>query len=596
MNEPSLLDRHLDALLPMALEQLEREEVERLARTADPEVSDDDALRADGAFQGAYRTANLQKKQVRRRARARTAWKALRYAGIAFAGLLILALVAFPVALAASADFRASVMQLFMEVNEKESQYTVWIQNGASIENSPPEEGAAAPSVWLGTRFMSYIPDGFELTEYDTRLAYVVYTSSSGQKLSFAENDGAMPEIDLPEDGVSSLEHFQGGDYPVIEEQADGVRRLTLTWETGNQWYRLVTENVDRQEALRIADSVQPKTAIVRMDGSRPRLTLIRLEEIPSWWAGNYYPASLPEDMGLIRLSPDGVTYWGTVGREVRFSDYSGQVSQYSAFNTMNSVSEVDINGVTAIMIVANASNLSTQQVDLIWRVEDDVLELRTTGLDVEEALSIARGVVRLDWPEDAERTKGIPIPRDEEGNALPPQEWQGDFFPAYLPEGFVISLLDNNNKSYTLSNPETGKNLSVHEGADLSSFTVGVNQATEARLVKIGSVQGLLIRFDRGVTSLYLEWNVTMYMWARMNTTLPEDEAIRVAASFRKVSSTVDLEALLMESLQDDPPPGYNDPPPGWEETMAEYDAQPMDDNEDPSDNEEADPVSTSP
>ena len=149
MSKTSYQDVHLDLLIRMAFEQMEEEETEQLAASPDPEISTDNALRADAAFDKALQTVSGQHRREKQAKRTISLRRGLRMAGAIAAALSVLALIALPVTFAASAEFRNAVMKLFVEIDDVHKEALFSFQPA----DQPTQEPVAAPSVperWRG--------------------------------------------------------------------------------------------------------------------------------------------------------------------------------------------------------------------------------------------------------------------------------------------------------------------------------------------------------------------------------------------------------------------------------------------------------------
>mgnify|MGYP004576471159 CR=1 FL=1 len=95
-------------------------------------------------------------------------------------------------------------------------------------------------------------------------------------------------------------------------------------------------------------------------------------------------------------------------------------------------------------------------------------------------------GLLKLDVQTYPERTSYSLVP--SEGTMNVPQEWTGDFYPAYIPEGFefdrcyngIANYLDSNDKMLSFSENAYGTRISLDtENANLSSVFINGAEAT---------------------------------------------------------------------------------------------------------------------
>ena len=95
-------------------------------------------------------------------------------------------------------------------------------------------------------------------------------------------------------------------------------------------------------------------------------------------------------------------------------------------------------------------------------------------------------GLLKLDIQTYPECTSYSLVP--SEGTMNVPQEWTGDFYPAYIPEGFefdrcyngIANYLDSNDKMLSFSENAYGTRISLDtENANLSSVFINGAEAT---------------------------------------------------------------------------------------------------------------------
>ena len=95
-------------------------------------------------------------------------------------------------------------------------------------------------------------------------------------------------------------------------------------------------------------------------------------------------------------------------------------------------------------------------------------------------------GLLKLDIQTYPERTSYSLVPSEATMNV--PQEWAGDFYPAYIPEGFefdhcyngIANYLDSNDKMLSFSENAYGTRISLDtENANLSSVLINGAEAT---------------------------------------------------------------------------------------------------------------------
>lgn len=544
MSTSTIQDRHLDMLLSMALEQIEQEADESLLRSPDPKVDPDDALRADRAFESAYVTAQHQERRKRRIMRTKKAAHGLRLASAAAVIIVFLTMLAFPLALTASAEFRAYVMQMLVHIDEERREVSILFlpEEGTNTGSAP-----LSPDCWKGHFFPQYIPEGFIFSGYDEQQNMAVFTSSIGQQFIFTENKGTMPPVEIPEGALYLLEYLQGGDFPIVEEYAEGVRRITVTWEKEGYWFLLITKNMEREEALRIAESAQTVVEVsafnIELKKTNPSLASVG---VPDWWIGSYYPTAIPEDMKIISFGVTGKTvkFYGNHDKYILFSESDAGEAASFAYRYGKDVDmrNITINGGEGFLsAVDEGENQSTY---IVWQQGGVILLLNTQGLSADEAITLAESTTKLDHrTEGNEKPTGILILRDEMGVVIPPKEWNGCYFPAYLPEGFFLDGMNEDATSYevTLTEPAAGQFITLKESIFFPPDIPYLDIVTDIRLALIGERQALLAyTADAAGSALTVYWQPGNDRWMELKSNdLAEDMVLRIAESVQQTTQS---------------------------------------------------------
>lgn len=246
------LDLHLDMMIRLAFDVEDNEEVMRILNEPDPVLSLEEKAFADDVFAKALAASEKRVKLENRKRCAKAVRKFLIRAAEAAACIILVIGIAMPIAIAHSPAFRAKVMQLIMEPdNEKGAAYFSFVEDEQA--SFPVPEG------WTGQYYPSYIPQGFEVYEYDPLFPMVQYQKGEGQILYFTENtedSDMMAGLD-----GSTVEPTTINDYPgyIIDGvTSDGITHtVTIVWQYETRWFSVVSFGISTDETIHVANSVR---------------------------------------------------------------------------------------------------------------------------------------------------------------------------------------------------------------------------------------------------------------------------------------------------------------------------------------------------
>ena len=179
----------------------------------------------------------------------------LRYAAAAIAAIFILALIALPITFVASAEFRQTVMKLFVEIDENRGE--------AHFSFRPEDQPTELPYIikmpegWKGKYYPAYIPSGFSITEYDDIFHSIEWQNDAEARIIYSEYDENITSVSGTEDAEITSILIHGNDATMIDGYTDNVHCVTIVWAEEDRWFDLIFYGVDTSEAIRIAESVR---------------------------------------------------------------------------------------------------------------------------------------------------------------------------------------------------------------------------------------------------------------------------------------------------------------------------------------------------
>lgn len=387
MSKTSYQDVHLDLLIRMAFEQMEEEETEQLAASPDPEISTDNALRADAAFDKALQTVSGQHRREKQAKRTISLRRGLRMAGAIAAALIVLALIALPVTFAASAEFRNAVMKLFVEIDDvhKEAHFSF------QPADQPTQEPVAAPSVperWRGDYYPTYLPVGFLVDYISSTGTDIIWLNEGTEKIDFSELDEYSGVSAGTEGTTISKVSIHGNEGVMIAGYGYSSYNVSITWAIEDRWFNLTTYGLSEEEAIRIAESVQA----VKRFPDRTTTAEIKAVIVPDFWKGKYYPAYIPSGFSITEYDEifHSIEWQNDAEARIIYSEYDENIA---------SVSGTDGAEITSIMIHGNDATLIDGYTDrvhcvtIVWAEEDRWFDLIFYGVDTSEAIRIAESV-----------------------------------------------------------------------------------------------------------------------------------------------------------------------------------------------------------
>lgn len=245
-----LQEHHLDAMLKLAFDHMDAKEVQQLVDEPDPELTPQEEEMADEIFLMALAKVDQQEKKEKQQIRGAFVKRTFpRIIQVAAAFIVILA-IATPIAFANSAAFRSRVLRLLYQVDEELGKATFDF-----VED--PDAAFTVPDEWTGDYFPAYFPDGFVFWKMNPYMQAAEYRDDQGNQIFFHEfSEDTSGSAGIENSEVTYVE-LNGVQAQVIDGYDDGVHIVTITWANDTNWFVVATNDVDTEEALRVARSVK---------------------------------------------------------------------------------------------------------------------------------------------------------------------------------------------------------------------------------------------------------------------------------------------------------------------------------------------------
>lgn len=380
----SLQDRHLDLLIRLSFDMDDADEVQRLLDSPDPVLTPEEQAMAQEIFSAAQNKAKhhhqAEKRIKLRHALGRIAMRAIEVA----ACLILVAMIAVPVAMATSPAFRARVMKLLIEMNPdtQEVHYTF-------VED--PDASFDVPEFWSGDYFPSYIPSGYELYDFTPMFTTAEYHNGVS-KLYFEEcTDDVSLTVDVEESMISEAE-INGCPAIVCEGGSGDSYFFHIIWANDDRWFSVITYAFDREEAFRVARSV-------RLTGlEHPVFTPDKNAPLspPYGWIGKYYPTWLPDGWyaSSFNIPGEAIIFSRQDDEQLWFCSNHGQALPLQLLIVAD---VVDVNGRTAWLYGKGSYPGREEASGIIWITDTTTVEMVSDTLTTDVLLKIAQSVQPVD-------------------------------------------------------------------------------------------------------------------------------------------------------------------------------------------------------
>ena len=524
----ALQERHLDLMIRLSFDMDDADEVQRLMDSPDPVLTPEEQAMAQEIFATAQTKAKHHSRTEKRKKPRQTAGHIAMRVIEAAACLILIAMIAVPVAMAASPTFRARVMKLLIEMNPdtQEVQYTF-------VED--PDASFFVPELWQGDYYPSHIPERFVLQNYDPSFAEAEYQCGIA-KFYFSEETDSANLLVSHEGEVGYEEDINGCPAIIFEGGSGSSAYCHILWSKDDRWFSLSSYALDREEAFRIARSVR------RTGLEHPVFTPDKDAALapPYGWLGTHYPTWIPDGWYASSFQIPGSNIFFSNGVEELW--FVNDTGMGCTLGTFVAAQVVDLNGHTAWLYEPDDVQAADQDRVLIWVCGDRTLWLRCAALRAEELFAIARSVVPLDGSNcHQDAAHGQPVWNNtpfSEADTLG-TKWPYSHIPTAIPEDYYyIGWIWGSD----------GEEYGFWDGIQRCVFYAEVDAPTESTLncytpVILGDKTGWLLtenNFDgKSTTRLEILWEGES-CWHRLRTLhFTEAETIDLACSVQPFDPT---------------------------------------------------------
>lgn len=245
-----LQEHHLDVMLKLAFDHMDAKEVQQLVEEPDPELTPQEEEMADEIFLMAMAKADQQEKKEKKQTRSDIVRRVFPKVIQVAAAIVLVFAIATPIAFANSASFRSRVLQLLFQVDEELGRATFEFVEDTDAAFTVPDE-------WTGDYFPAYFPDGFVFWKINPYMLSAEYRNDEGHQVFFNEFTEDTSGSAGTENSQVTYVELNGSLAQVIDGYDDGIHGVTITWANDTNWFVVATNDVDTEEALKIAESVK---------------------------------------------------------------------------------------------------------------------------------------------------------------------------------------------------------------------------------------------------------------------------------------------------------------------------------------------------
>lgn len=245
-----LQDAYEDALFALLMEDMIEEEGKRLLEENERLKRDPSAAVPDELRERCMKTIHRAYGQRRRREAGKRAGRVAYRAFSRVAVVMVICMVLFTAAFAASPDLRVKTLNLLIEISDVKIILSTNDGNG-SLPGYDTSAAAQAVYDQFGYR-IPVMPEGFELTEklIVNTTANLIYQGSNGASIRF------------------SLAQSTGGKYTVDTENAQRVESITINGFNAlliakDSWIRIVWNDLDQDIFLSITGTALDEAVLL---------------------------------------------------------------------------------------------------------------------------------------------------------------------------------------------------------------------------------------------------------------------------------------------------------------------------------------------
>ena len=527
MSETALQDRYLDVLLEMVFEEQEDKAVERLARSPDPELTEEQRGQADRMLEKALREAEQRAKQEASFRKVQRGKRRAKGLLVMVAVILLLSCAAF----AASAEFREMILRMFVRVNEQTNSVWLYPDEETARRMEADFKDMRTPDAWAGYYYLSSVPEGFTLDAESMTEQSVRYANGK-QAFTFAEhvyasgNANSLTGLDYTE--AEKVSAFDCGRFTVW----DG--KPVLAWEEVFSWFELIGENMTKDELLSVARLVLPRALDIRVEKNQRQGTDAALS---AYWGGDWFPAFLPDGLRVTSFSRAwgdcSITLSDRRGVTIAFMETDAAESIHGTQLEKTVISTVSLNGGEATLVDGYSGG--NNQADVIWQAGEKALRVRTIGYDREGTVRIAESVRGMTEEEKQERVSwtsdDYPMNRVQ-----PPALWQGACFPSFLPGGFILtnySWTNQNLESITFRTADHERKITIQRHKDRPDLNYPCPASVQ--IIPCGDTTALMVQSDEGGMIFSQVMLAYQDQWYHISGEgISAEEIIRVAQSLK--------------------------------------------------------------
>lgn len=249
LNLSELQDEYLDTLLRLAFRHEAALEAQAALPVGDAPLSLEEESSLQRTLAAARKKLDAEKRRQRRKQWRAGVKRVLPKAVQTAACVVLLLAIATPIAVANVASIRSQVMQLLISIDQ--------VRGVADIQLMDSSERFDVPAEWTGEYYLSYIPEGMQLSEVNSHeeLCTTHYTSDAGQYLYFYEGTSNTTSTIGIEYTTISYETLNGQTVWIAESEEFNV--IHVVWSLDAQWFMLHSNGLDREETLRVAEGVK---------------------------------------------------------------------------------------------------------------------------------------------------------------------------------------------------------------------------------------------------------------------------------------------------------------------------------------------------